>query len=180
MYLFHSSFCSWVKGSRFLLFGFFFWNFWSKFEDWHLNTLLVKKNANIRTFFLTKKRTTFEHFFEHKNVAIIWLLGKPAAQDTCQEIESEILLKCCEKMFIFRCRKNYRLDLLRCMLEIRKLEKNEFLLFSDKKMMSVFRPKKWHIFVSLFGKKSVTFFNEKCDIMFLLFSLLFEVVPVSP
>jgi hypothetical protein len=87
-------------------------------------------------------------------VAISWAIEKFAIQHTCQENESEILLNYYEKMIVFRCRKNYRLDLLRCMREILKMKKNEFRLFLSKKMMFVFSQKK----VSFFLTKKVSFF----------------------
>jgi hypothetical protein len=92
----------------------------------NLETFIVKKMNNFCTLFLAKKI----HFFEHENVAIILTLGNSAAQHTSQENESEIFLNFCEKNVVFRCRKNYRLDLLRCMPEILKMEKNDFRLFS--------------------------------------------------
>jgi hypothetical protein len=106
--------------------------------------------------FFVKKRHIFDHFFEHKKVAIIFTPGKSAAHHTSQENESEILLKFCEKIVVFRCGKNYRLDLLRCMTEILKLRKNDFCLFLKKKMVSVFWQKTCHFFLA----KNVTFFDS--------------------
>ena len=84
------------------------------------------------------------------------MLANSAAQHTCQENESEIFLNFCEKIVVFRCRKNYRLDLLRCMREILKLQKNEIRLFLTKKMMFVFWPKTCHFFLT----KNDTFFDS--------------------
>jgi hypothetical protein len=81
------------------------------------------------------------------------------AQDTSQENESEILLKKMKKIAIFRCRKNYRLDLLRCMREILKLKKNEFPPFWTKKYVSLFASKKASLFVQIFDTKNDIFFS---------------------
>jgi hypothetical protein len=112
---------------------------------------------------LSKKISTFEHFFEHKKVAVILILGKSVTQHTSQENESEIFWIFCEKMIVFRCRKNYRLDLLRCMLEILKLKKNDFPAIFDQKKGVSFLTKK----VSFFVTKNDTFFHKYFDIKLL-------------
>jgi hypothetical protein len=72
------------------------------------------------------------------------------ARHTSQENESEILLKKLEKSVVFRYEKNYRLDLLCCMREILKLQKNDFPPFSDQKKRVTFCPKKGETFCTLF------------------------------
>ena len=115
-----------------------------------LDTFLHKKMYKNGTVFLTLFRT--------QNVVMNGMLEDLAVHDTCQEIESEIFLKFCEKIVVFRCRKNYRLDLLRCMPAIRKLKKNEVPLFWTKKTMSLFWQKMRHFFVSFFWQKKGHFF----------------------
>jgi hypothetical protein len=120
-------------------------------------------NTNTVTFWSSEKVSFFDFFLTHfRNffgslfVRMFGDTGLIDTQHTCQENESEILLNFCEKIVVFRCRKNYRLDLLRCMREILKLKKNDFWLFWSKKNVSLFLTKK----VTLFLAKNDTFFDS--------------------
>ena len=115
----------------------------------YCNILVFKKVLKCCKFFCEKKCSNVVIFWL-KTVAFYFNPKMFDARHTCQENESEILSKKMKKSVVFRCRKNYRLDLLRCMREILKLKKNDFWLFWTQKNVSLFWSKKRHIFWTLF------------------------------